>query len=102
VRKVLIISKEWKLRSYLKAELLERQVQSVCLENIDDVDNEEDFVLGFIDCKDQDLSQIKKFINSTKMKLIVLDYPSHTNQMISLRRPVTIGDCVQKIEEVIK
>ena len=98
----MIISKEWKLRSYLKAELLERQVQSVCLENIDDVDNEEDFVLGFIDCKDQDLSQTKKFINSTKMKLIVLDYPSHTNQMISLRRPVTIGDCVQKIEEVIK
>ncbi len=102
MRKVLIISKEWKLRSYLKAELLERQVQSVCLEDIDDVNDGEDFVLGFIDCKGQDLSQIKKFINSTKMRLIVLDYPYPVNQVITLTRPVTIGDCVQKIEEVIK
>lgn len=102
MRKVLIISREWKLRSYLKAELLERQVQSVCLENIEDIDNGEDFVLGFIDCNRQDLSQVQKFINSAKMQFILLDCPCLVNQAIILTRPVTIGDCVQKIEEAIE
>ena len=77
-------------------------MQSVCLENIDDIDSGEDFVLGFIDCKGQDLSQIQKFINSAKMQFIVLDCPCPVNQAINLTRPVTIGDCVQKIEEAIK
>jgi len=98
----LIVSKEWKLRSYLKAELLERGIDSFCFESINEIpDRLENFQVVFIDCKGQSISELQGWITKIGAKLILLDSPLQGEKIMNLTRPVTIGECVERIVEVI-
>jgi DNA-binding response OmpR family regulator len=103
LKQVLIISKEWKLRSYLKAELLERGIDSLCFEHVNEVpDRLENFQVVFIDCKGQSISELQGWATKIVTKLILLDCPLKGEKIINLTRPLTVGDCVEKIMEIIE
>lgn len=95
---VFIVSGDWRLRSYLKAELKEKGIESVCLKEIGDLSG---FRMGdesvlLIDCKDQDLKMLEKYIKRFKPeRLILIDSPFEGHR--GLKRPLTIGECLDEV-----
>lgn len=104
---IFIVSLDWKLRSYLKAELLARNLESMCLEKLEDL---EKYLLGnekmlalFIDCKDMTYHDLLNSIYNLEKITILLDPPKELiGQFTILKRPLTISDCVNEILNKIK
>jgi DNA-binding response OmpR family regulator len=97
--KVILVSKDWKIRSYLKAELRECNIESISLASLREITSwlkrEEPLVL-FLDCKGENLAELKD-LKKFRTSLILLDPEEEVSSRRILRRPITIGECLKEI-----
>jgi hypothetical protein len=100
---IYIISRDWRIRSYLKAELLEKGCHSLALEDLNDVDHFSNYwrpKVIFFDSVGYATDEIKRFLKRYQGVQFILTEKTLKGEYSKfkyLQRPFTVGNCVELI-----
>lgn len=104
IKMIFIVSRDWRIRSYLKAELLEKGFRSLALEDLNDIDHFSNYWrpdVIFLDSVGYRTEELREFLKRYQSvvqfilteKALQGEYP----EFKYLQRPFTIENCVDVI-----
>jgi hypothetical protein len=114
IRAAIVVIKDWKERAFLRAELIEEGIRTFAVETMDDAKEwlSDPRVLPIIviydtqfqDNPPQDTEHLRKYISDVPILIITSRFEACPNSGFKhiIRRPVTIGDIVNRVKEILK